>query len=411
VTPTFATGASLANPELTELFFVVCSIWLFYHAANRPEPRWMLFASGLAAGIAWLTRETAVSLILLYGVFFLFAYRFPRNHYFALASGLLLVAGAEIFVYAIYTGDPLYRLHLDLSHSECTPATGTLMIKQAGLNWFTAPFRLLADEGTVLLYLCAAGGFIFVITRGQYSRAQKAVLIIFVALTLLHFVFAGYVLGFKVLARYYLISTYGGAILAGIGLTEVYRYRTYRPAILLFGLVLVSSSLFITAVRSWDRVYGARALARFVGEQQTVVYTDLATRRASTFFFLDQPGLTKLVRSEPPSQGALYFFNGPRVSRRALTRGERYLPPDQMKEGWQEIWRAEPDPGKGELIIKALGLKSLLPKKTAAWIDARQTPVVVYRVGGAEIVDLNLSREWESDWSRPQRCDPWLTIK
>ncbi len=411
VTPGFANGASLANPELTELFFAAGSVWLFYHAGRQSTPHWLLFGAGVAAGLAWLTRETSASVLLLYGLLFVFGYRFARRHYILLGAGFLVVAGSEILAYAGFTGDPLYRLHTDLAHGDCTPAAGTLMTTEAMSRGFSAPFGALVNAGTAVLYICAVVGGSWLALRRSVSPPQKAALILFVLLALIHFLFIGYGLGFKVLSRYYLVSTYGAAVLAGIGLGALYGSRSFRPAVAVIGLALISTGLFVTALRGFDRAYGARALAHWVSEHDAPVYTDLATRRVSTFFFLDRPALTRRVRSDPPPQGALYFMNGPHAVKKALGRAGALMLPDPAEAGWTQVWRANPDPGKGVRLIESLQMESLLPAKTLAWLRARRAPVVVYRVSATALSAAQLGRQWESDdTARPARCDPWLTV-
>ena len=76
--PLFAVQATTASADITELTFIVTSVWLFYFASLRARPAILLFASGAAAGLAWLTRETAVALLLFYGLAFLAGYRIRR---------------------------------------------------------------------------------------------------------------------------------------------------------------------------------------------------------------------------------------------------------------------------------------------------------------------------------------------
>lgn len=67
--PVVATGASLVSTDVPEAFYVIGSVWGYICAAQRGSTRLFLL-SGLLAGLAVITRETAVALLALYALLF-----------------------------------------------------------------------------------------------------------------------------------------------------------------------------------------------------------------------------------------------------------------------------------------------------------------------------------------------------
>ena len=71
--PALPVQATYADCDVIEAFFIVASLWLYLLARLERARSWVLVASGIMAGLAFLTRETAVVLLLFYGLLFLFS--------------------------------------------------------------------------------------------------------------------------------------------------------------------------------------------------------------------------------------------------------------------------------------------------------------------------------------------------
>lgn len=409
-TPGFANGASVANPELAEVFFVSLSVWLFLLAHARQATGGILFVAGLAAGLAWLTRETAAGLLIVYFLCFLLRYRYPRSQYLLLAAGFICVVGLETLVLGFYTGDPLYRLHTDLAHVECTPPDAVLLVRNEGQHWLTVPLRILAGDGNhILIYLVAIGGAVIVFATPRLSQQQRIIVLIFIGLGLLHLFLVGYVLGLR-LTRYYLVLLYAAVVLIGIGLTVTLEARRFRPLLVVIVIAIVLSSLVTLVVKSGDRMFGARTVAAYVMDHGSVVYTNRNTRAAATFFLLEHPELTRLIRSDSPPYGALYFYDAARYLRVNLTGRGADAVANRHPERWTEIRRADPNPTVGQRLVDGLKLQNILPAKTAAWMQTRRAPVMIYRVSAVETADAAGDAK-EAIRARPERCDPWLQVR
>ena len=87
VAPGFMFLAGTSNVDVVETFYFMASLMLFYHARGNEKQTQILFVSGLMVGLAFLSRATAVSLIVTYGLFFLMGAYHSRKAYLALGAG------------------------------------------------------------------------------------------------------------------------------------------------------------------------------------------------------------------------------------------------------------------------------------------------------------------------------------
>ena len=113
-TPEIALWATRINPDIPELLFWSIALWSL--ALGGEGQRGWLVLSGVAAGLAWATRETSAGLLLLMAIAFLTGTGPPRTAYVWIAAGFTAVALPEMVILWNASGDPLYRLHVDLNH-------------------------------------------------------------------------------------------------------------------------------------------------------------------------------------------------------------------------------------------------------------------------------------------------------
>ena len=175
--PLFAVQATTASADITELTFIVASAWLFYIASTAARPFPLLFASGAAAGLAWLTRETAVALLLFYGLSFLAGYRIKRMHYFVMGAGFFAVWGCELaYLYAM-TGNPLYRIFISLHHNStvtrAVDVAGNLFVHQA----INPIVMLLVDQEFAVFFSIAIPAIVLLLAKrvlpGPYAEIAR----------------------------------------------------------------------------------------------------------------------------------------------------------------------------------------------------------------------------------------------
>ena len=305
--------ATSCFPEMVELAFSAVSLWAFLAArgAGRGRIAWLLL-SGLAAGLAILTRETAVVLPLVYGIAFLWRPGMSRGSYTWIAAGLILPIAIDTLWLWQQTGDALYRYHIDSGHIHIASAhlrggvyTGVrgpiLNFDLASrwvpsgplpIHWSVDPLiNLIIDPRFGLIFL-AWGVLAWGRGRGD-SYDQLRPLLIGVAL--LSFVLTTWVLMLRPQPRYYLLATYAATI--GVALLSGKR----RVTIIM--LTLVALAGFVTIALSRNQQRPAELIVPYVASHSGFFYVDPKVR-ARIDYSLDRAGLaTRVGGDEVPIGG------------------------------------------------------------------------------------------------------------
>ena len=100
------------------MFFLLLSFYLFVNALHSAKSTALLFWSGAAAGMAFITRETGIFIVPFFAILFLMGLRKSRKEYLMIALGFLSIWGLEILYLWIMTGDPLYRFNISINHDS-----------------------------------------------------------------------------------------------------------------------------------------------------------------------------------------------------------------------------------------------------------------------------------------------------
>ncbi len=117
---TVAEASTRLNADVPETLFWSCALWALAtadRADGRRQAAW-LAASGVACGLAWATRETAVGLALVLAVAFVAEIGPPRRRWIWLAAGAVAVWLPEQLLLWHASGEPLYRVVTDLHHID-----------------------------------------------------------------------------------------------------------------------------------------------------------------------------------------------------------------------------------------------------------------------------------------------------
>lgn len=121
VMPIFGVELLGSNAEHPELFFLLAAANLIHAYADRNRS-FLAFAAGLSWSLAFQVRETAITALPLLGIAaWMLARRDPRA-LVAAAIGAALPLLAELLAYWAATGDPLWRRHLSVAHTQ-VPST------------------------------------------------------------------------------------------------------------------------------------------------------------------------------------------------------------------------------------------------------------------------------------------------
>lgn len=134
-TPEPMRAATRLTADLPELLFWSSALWAFWF--GRDGNRGWLLTAGVAAACAWATRETGLGLLLLFALAFVAGFGPRRVDYGWIAAGFVAVWLPEQLALWAASGDPLYRIHVDMRHIEIASndlAGGTAPGASAPLN-------------------------------------------------------------------------------------------------------------------------------------------------------------------------------------------------------------------------------------------------------------------------------------
>jgi len=268
--PELARWSTVIYPDSFEALLWLVSLGCFWRGSDseKQNRRAWLVACGVAAGLAWSLRETALGLWVAYGIAFLLAYRMPRAQYGWIALTAIAVPLIEYGIYWQLTGDPLYRLHIDMRHVEVPSSdlTGkvaigfnpllnpTLMARWIGagpvhLHWTIDPYLNLFTDflGGLVFNILALVGVVLLIARrngvreslGSSRALCQALLVVIAANILVNL----YILSVRPGPRMFLPALVAGSALIGIAYV-----RLNAPWLRNTIGILLTAKLLVTAV-------------------------------------------------------------------------------------------------------------------------------------------------------------------
>ncbi|MET0239857.1 MAG: glycosyltransferase family 39 protein [Sphingobium sp.] len=143
-TPGIAYWATAIYPDLLEAVLWSAAFWSLWQAARAADEggrlRWLATA-GLIAGFSICVRETSIALAFgLIGAALLLLPRLPLKAWIIAAGCAAILPVGEYAILWAASGDPIYRLHVDLRHIAIPTedmrggtATGQLAVLNAGI--------------------------------------------------------------------------------------------------------------------------------------------------------------------------------------------------------------------------------------------------------------------------------------
>lgn len=402
--PLTAVAASTVVPDFAEVFFCLLSLALFFEATRRERRTTLLLLAGVAAGCSWLTRETVVFFLLTYGLLFLAGYGMPRRQYFLMAAGFLAVVGAEFAYFAVMTGNPLYRIHTDLTthlggdvlgsaktasglEKALTKVEGELYgpLSRTGsfsVSRFLDPILvILANQEFMLLYYLAVPAAAWVALKRPFAGSGGRLLGLFGTAGLVWFTCLYLQIGMTLLPRYYLLPTVALVMVFAAWLRLVLWRAWPRLAPLLLAAMFASHLVGIY-VDNRNPIFGERALVEYLRQTGETVRTDPETARRGGFLY-DVAGVRDRIVAGPPEPGQLYFYNPTYVSFGAMAFDRQKqldrLAPYRPREDWPVAWHKEPERRLIGDVIDGLGLKTRVPGEIYRRLVQPNFPVTVYR--------------------------------
>lgn len=379
--PLLVVQSSIASVDIVEMFFLFASVNLFWRCVeDGPDAKRLFFAGGLA-GLAFLTRETAIFIALFYAIYFAIGYRFHRKHYLWITAGFLAVWAVEVIYLWIMTGDPLYRITIALNHDSSIDRTidlaGNVILHPA----IDPLLVLLANQEFMALFFMAIplGGWLC-FSRSIEPRLQRFARIV-AMLGLVWFVTAGAAQKLLPLnPRYFMITCASACILTGIALAVLWQRERKQWTIALVTAFLLGTNLLGIYVENKDSMFGEHTLAKIARERpDSIIYTDPMTRYRADMLLRWEKAQPRIL-PEPPKPGALYLYNPKWAAHANFMMAENQIAAFQPKPEWERLSSAEPSPPLITNLIEATGLSAMIPGGIWKKLRYRHPPVSLYKV-------------------------------
>ena len=319
LTPLFAVQATILGVDIPEAFYYFSSLLLFFKAVHRNGEARMMFFVGLLAGLAFLNRETACALMLLYGVLFLGGFYIERKRYFLIFIGFTLPIFIEMIYYLIVVGDPLHRFHIVLS-THGSPAMTLLGSVASGTGNLTESrlfgpiVAMFFNQEFGLLYWFAIPAVWFTCIKPFGTVEQRRFLRTLLIMCLIIFVFYFYFLGLRPLPRYFSTLTVAILIIVVIWLWRVVYPQHRRMAYILIVTLIASNLLMIDLENKQPRLAERELVDRLAANPDLIIYVDPKTYgRAMRMLQWSHISLNRAIVGLPPPS-SLYLFSKENVS-------------------------------------------------------------------------------------------------
>ena len=394
-TPLFAVGATVPSVDVVELFYVLISFACFVTSLTATRPAGWLIATGLAAGVAFLARETALALLAFYFILFLIGYGHARRDYLVyMGIGFVAVVGLDMAYFFAANGDPLHRIRTDLlTHARIDMDTWTRVeAKAAGgvgsgnvqVHWLVDPFLaiLVNQEFGLLFYVAFVAGVWAAWRGGEHGPAGRVGRLI-AGLALCWFVAISYLMPLRELPRYYAVAAWAGAVLVAVwwirGLAPRSRILVAIPLLAVLGVNVLG-----VYVDNRDPLFGERALVRYLAEHDGVIYTDPSTSENARFLLREAGIAVDRVADDPPPAGVRFLHNPP-TAQKGFRGPRAYEPADYTPAGeWPVVWRADPGRKLSGHVLELIGLDRLMPASIYRKLNQPNPPVSVHDVPVAQ---------------------------
>lgn len=379
--PLLVIQSSIAGVDVIEMSLLFGSLFLTWQCLEQGPDARRLFAAGALAGLAFLTRETAIFVAVFYGLLFLAGHRFNRFHYLWVAAGFLAVWALELVYLGLMTGDPLYRFNISLHHDATIDRSVDLAGNVIAHPLIDPLLVLLINQEFMALFMLAIplGGWL---CFGPVVEPRlKHLARLLAAFALAWFVCVGAAQTLLPLnPRYFMITSSMACILVGLGIVQLW-LSGRRWAAAGAALVLVGGNLVGIYVENRDPVFGEKALASYVAAHpDATVSTDPMTR-----YRVELPlrwiAASNRVPDAPPAAGSLFYYNPARTDAASFKIAERALPAYRPQPGWTLVREFEPEPSYLCAALEAAGFAGHLPPAIWRKLRYRNPPTALYRVG------------------------------
>jgi len=377
----FAIEFTRVTSEVAELPLMIAALMAFYTATVTSSEKYQnwLIAAGVLLGLAWLTRETMVQVLLFLSLLFLIGYGLPRRLYWLMAGVFLSIVAIEWFIYWQATGDPFHRLAVDLTHGERGGGLSRVLDRGDGVLSREGNIQIhpLIDPLLVIFFNEEFGLTYWLLLPALWLRWQRADwfkdhhLRLFdffarVALANIVFMYASFSI-LNLLPRYFMLSCYAAVMMLALALPVWWQHWRKRTSIGL--LCYLAVSLLGMMLENKNPLAIERLLVAEVAALPAPVHVSPRVANntktlmhwrgtASTLITAAKPKAGDLLLLHPSSDG--YFSDIPAGH---LHLVKTLIPP-------QAPYRK---------LFAKLGLKHVLPARLAQRIISPVLPAYIYR--------------------------------
>ena len=384
--PLLVIQSSIASVDIVEMTFLWGSVLLFWRCLEEGPDAKRLAGAGALAGLAFITRETAIFIAVFYALFFLKGHRFHRGHYLWITAGFLGVWACEVLYLWIMTGDPFYRITISLNHDSTIDRS----IDLAGnvvIHPIIDPLLVLFlnQEFMALFFLAVPLG-----SWLCFSNSIEPKLKHFAQVTALFgivwLVCTGAAQSLLPLnPRYFMIPCLAACILTGITLAQLIAAGGGRAKFATLGFAgLIATNLLGITVENKDSLFGERTLARIAAQYpQEAIHSDPMTRYRADML-LRWEGARGRVKDTPTVAGQLYIYNPAHADAANFKMDAAALPAYQPRETDMVIARYAPAPSLLARLLETSGIAYHLPQSIWLKLRYRHPHVTLYRSRGSE---------------------------
>jgi hypothetical protein len=369
--PLLLVNATSLRVDTVESFWVIASLLIFYVSVYKNGDGVLLVLAGIAAGIAFITRPTAIGLLLYYFILFASGYGNNRSKYMLVFLGFILIWGTETIYYWMNTGTPLHRFYLDYYHDTIDRR------KTSNFGVILDPiFLLLFNQGFGILYWLLPFASYSLLKRPDLkSKPRLHYFLLGFVITWLLFIF---VLTRKLVldARYVTPATVAALILVSLWLSLMYSQGKRYMAGLIFSSIILTNIVCLY-FENKNFIYAERWLVELAKLSSEPIYTDPQTEERAGFL-LELDNTRIKVRPEPAPPGSLYL-SVPINAARGHYNAYHWNPSDFAPGDWQIVDKLNPG---NRIIAKPFewfGLDKVIPGKLYKKICCPNSPIILYR--------------------------------
>jgi len=382
--PLLAGSSTTVSADICELFFIAVSLMTFLWGVHRRLPWYVFFVAGIAAGFGFMTRESAIALLALYGALFLVDFGGRRYVFWIMAAGFAAVFCAEMLFYLIMIGDPLHRLRLvaaAIQQPDPIAAVGLIDLSSGRVFNITPvldPILLAVTHPQFgLIFPLAAGAAVWAVSGSGNAEIKLAR--VACVLGLLSFAVGGYVLShLALLPRYFLVAAYASTIAVALWF-RFGLWPKHKRICVAIVVVLGCAHIAGTMMANRSPLFAARMLTSLAQASNAMIHTDPETVFRGGQLFAWGNAADKIT-SQPPGPNDLFLFN-PKFSD---VRTERNRGIDMTDYRPRSDWIVErkfvDPPSVFARTVDAVGLSRLLPSAIVRRIEAPNPPVTLYRL-------------------------------